>query len=209
MTAITHSTKQDILQYLLKEGQATAHELAKALELSQQAIRRHLYELEAEGDILHESTQIGMGRPQHIYHLSRQGRDRFPNRYGEFAIDFLDTLAETVGEKKVVEVLRLQWQKKADEYRDLVGKGSLQQRIQKLVSIRRQEGYMTELHELNQQEFVIAEHNCVISEVAESYPMVCGNELEMFAAILPDSQVERTHWMNNGEHNCGYSIKSK
>ena len=40
------------------------------------------------------------GRPQHSYYLSQQGRDLFPQNYGDFAVSFLDTMAETVGEKK-------------------------------------------------------------------------------------------------------------
>ena len=42
--ATTHqsSTKQDILEYLLKHSQATAFELAEVLDVSPQAIRRHL-----------------------------------------------------------------------------------------------------------------------------------------------------------------------
>jgi DeoR family suf operon transcriptional repressor len=36
------STKQDILQYLLKHERATALELANALEISPQATRKHL-----------------------------------------------------------------------------------------------------------------------------------------------------------------------
>lgn len=47
-----------------------------------------------------------------------------------------------------------------------------------------------------QEQFILAEHHCAISEVAESYPSVCGNELEMFAAALPDCTIERTHWIN-------------
>ncbi|MEQ8963983.1 MAG: HTH domain-containing protein, partial [Coleofasciculus sp. C2-GNP5-27] len=39
------STKQDILQYLLKQEQAIAHALAEALDISPQAIRRHLKDL--------------------------------------------------------------------------------------------------------------------------------------------------------------------
>ena len=93
----TLSTKEDILNYLLKQGQATAQELADLLEISPQAIRRHLKDLEAEELILHQAVQVGMGRPQHYYQLSKQGRDRFPSRYGEFAVSFLDTLTETVG----------------------------------------------------------------------------------------------------------------
>lgn len=211
------STKNDILQYLLKHSQATAQALAIALEISPQAIRRHLKDLEAEDLIEYRSIQQGMGRPQHIYQLSKQGRERFPHRYGEFAVSFLDTLVETVGETQMKEVLRKQWERKAEEYRDRVGMGSLQERVANLVKLRQEEGYMAELHPVdadsdrkaNKEQFIIAEHNCVISEVAESYPTVCGHELEMFATVLPDCIVERTHWINNGEHNCGYLIRAK
>ncbi len=58
-------------------------------------------------------------------------------------------------------------------------------------------------------QFILTEHNCAISNVAESFPSVCGHELEMFAAILPDCTVERTHWINKGAHQCGYLIKSR
>ncbi|NES20453.1 MAG: winged helix-turn-helix transcriptional regulator [Symploca sp. SIO3E6] len=68
MTTTQHSsTKQAILQLLQKEGQKTASELADALEISPQAIRRHLKELEGGGLIEHKQVQIGMGRPQHLY----------------------------------------------------------------------------------------------------------------------------------------------
>jgi DeoR family suf operon transcriptional repressor len=72
------STKQDILQYLLKQDQATAQELADALEVTPQAIRRHLKDLEAEGLIEYKSVQVGMGRPQHVYQLSRKGTRSLP-----------------------------------------------------------------------------------------------------------------------------------
>ncbi|WP_036483050.1 iron-sulfur cluster biosynthesis transcriptional regulator SufR [Myxosarcina sp. GI1] len=207
------STKQSILQYLLKQDRATAKQLAEALKLTTQAIRRHLNELEAEEFIEYHAVQQGMGRPQHLYRLSDKGRDRLnPHRYGEFAVSFLDTLAETVGEEQVGKVLEKQWQRKANEYRDRVGGGSLLQRVTRLVHLRQEEGYMAELHTISQspqKKFVLVEHNCAISEVAESYPSICGHELEMFAAVLPDCNIERTHWINNGEHRCGYSIEAK
>ncbi len=212
-TTTPTSTKEDILQYLLKNGQGTAQELAQRLEISPQAIRRHLKELEMEELIEHKSVQQGMGRPQHVYCLSRRGREHFPNQYGEFAVSFLDTLLETVGEQQVSEVLRKQWERKAQEYRERIGSGSLEERVVKLVKLRQQEGYMAELLlvEENQEkkQYILAEHNCAISEVAESYPNVCGHELEMFSAVLPDCTIERTHWLNQGEHRCGYLIQEK
>jgi DeoR family suf operon transcriptional repressor len=29
----------------------------------------------------------------------------------------------------------------------------------------------------------------------------------MFAAVLPDCTVERTHWIIDGEHRCGYLVQ--
>ncbi|WP_341733449.1 iron-sulfur cluster biosynthesis transcriptional regulator SufR [Microcoleus sp. EPA2] len=209
------STKQDILQLLLKGGQGTALELAEALDISPQAIRRHLKDLEGEGLIQYQSVQAGMGRPQHIYELTSLGRDRFGNRYGDFAVSLLDTLAETVGREQVISILQKQWERKAMEYRRLVGSGSLQERVSGLVELRRAEGYMAEFYPVDDRDsdfnakgdrFVFMEHNCAISNVAETFPSVCGNELEMFAAVLPDCTVERTHWIIDGEHRCGYLI---
>lgn len=239
--ATTHqsSTKQDILEYLLKHSQATAFELAAILEVSPQAIRRHLKDLETEELVLFSTPeQAGMGRPQHIYQLSRQGRDRlrrseserlrriggdrFGDSYSEFAVSLLDTLAETVGRDQVKSILQKQWQRKAQEYRerlhqsegDRLGTISLEERVANLVELRKAEGFMAECHPVNEldspagESFILMEHNCAISNVAESFPSVCGHELEMFAAVLSDCTVERTHWIINGEHRCGYLVKS-
>jgi DeoR family transcriptional regulator, suf operon transcriptional repressor len=84
----------------------------------------------------------------------------------------------------------------------------LVERVAKLVELRRQEGYMAEYHPLDGRDdrFILTEYNCAISQVATSFPAVCGHELEMFAAALADCQVERTHWLVDGEHQCGYLI---
>lgn len=208
------STKHDILQSLLKQGEAKAQTLSEMLKISPQAIRRHLKDLEAEGLIRHHAVQAGMGRPQHVYELTEAGRDRFPHHYDRFAVSLLDTLEETVGKDGVGKVLEKQWERKGEAYRQQLGQASLKERVAELVQIRRQEGYMAELVELEPDasqppRFVVAEYNCAISNVAESFPSVCGHELDMFARALPDCEVQRTHWMIDGENRCGYLIQSK
>lgn len=219
VTTQQSSTKQDILEYLVRHAQATAVELAAALDISPQAIRRHLKDLEAEDLIVYSSVQAGMGRPQHVYKLSSKGRDRLrreaADSYGEFAVSLLDTVAQTVGHDQVSSILRKQWERKAQEYRDRLGNGSLHQRVETLVELRKAEGYMAEYHPIDSNEsgsgdrFILMEHNCAISNLAESFPSICGHELEMFAAVLPDCTVERTHWIINGEHRCGYLVQAR
>lgn len=231
-----HSTKQDILRYLLRHGQSTAQDLAECLEISVQAIRRHLKDLEGEALIVHESVVAGMGRPNNVYTLSRKGRDQFPDRHDDFAVALLGTLAETMGPEQMGRILQKQWERKALEYRDRIGSGSLKHRVDNLVEIRRTEGYMAECHPVKAdllaeavpelltgavalktevevktevEQYVLTEYNCAISQIAESFPSVCGHELEMFAAALPDCTVQRTHWLVDGEHRCGYLIQPK
>lgn len=215
------STKHDILHHLLKQGQATAQELADCLDISPQAIRRHLKDLEDEGFIEHHAVQAGMGRPQHSYKLSQKGRDYFPDRYDDFAISLLSTLAATIDKDQFSDILRKQWELKALEYRQQVGNGTVQERVAHLVELRKAEGYMAEWHLIEAEEqpdslpsatsprFIITEYHCAISHIAESFPSVCGHELEMFEVALPDCTVERTHWLVNGEHRCGYLIQAK
>jgi DeoR family transcriptional regulator, suf operon transcriptional repressor len=208
MTEQQTSTKQDILEYLLKQGQATAQDLATMLDISTQAIRRHLKDLQVEGSIVYQSVSAGTGRPQHIYHLSPKGRDKFPNQYDRFVLSFLDTLVENLGYEQAGKMLEQHWQKKSIDYRQQLGTGALLERVAKLVELRRQEGYMAEYHPLEGEngKFILTEYNCAISHVAASFPAVCGHELEMFAAALEDCQIERTHWIVDGEHQCGYLI---
>ncbi len=208
------STKQDILQYLGQHSSATAQELATKLEISQQAVRRHLKDLANQELISYSVKSQQMGRPQHAYEISNKGRESLnkstSQNYSAFAVSLLGTLAETVGAEQVSQILSKQWQRKAIEYREKLGKGSLKNRVNKLVELRKAEGFMAECHSLESSDgFIMTEHNCAISNVAESFPGICGHELEMFAQILPDCTVERTHWIINGEQRCGYLVRSR
>jgi DeoR family transcriptional regulator, suf operon transcriptional repressor len=214
------SIREDILSFLLKRGTATAGAIADHLQVTPQAIRRHLKTLESSELIEHQVAQEGIGRPNHMYQLSRKGREHFPAQYDQFALSLLNTVADTLGPDQVGKLLKHQWQRKAKEYREKLGDAPLKDRMQTLVKLRQAEGYMAELHavagpladsalEVEQSAFVITEYNCAIAHIAESYPTVCGHELAMFAIALPDCSVERTHWLVNGEHHCGYLIKVK
>ena len=206
------SIKEDILRFLLKRGTATASAIAAHLEITPQAVRRHLKTLESSELIEHQVSQASIGRPNHLYQLSRKGREHFPDQYDQFALSLLDTVANTMGPEQVGQLLKHQWQSKAKAYRARLGNAPLKDRMQTLVKLRQAEGYMAECHraeEAGSDAFVITEYNCAIAHIAESYPTVCGHELAMFAIALPDCSVERTHWLVDGEHQCGYLVKTK
>jgi len=206
------STKQDILQMLLKQGEVSASDLAQQLQVSAQGIRRHLKDLETDELIEHRVLHGGAGRPNHLYALSRKGRSQLPDRSDEFAVSLLGSIADQMSPEQMDSILRHQWERKALAYRDRIGNGSLNDRVQALVKLRLQEGYMAESHLVDESgicKYVLTEYNCAISHIAETFPNVCGHELEMFTIALSGSQVERTHWLVDGEHRCGYLIQEK
>jgi DeoR family suf operon transcriptional repressor len=204
--------KQAILYALRKQQPQSAQQLAAELQVSVQAVRRHLKDLTAEAAIAHETVQVGMGRPQHLYYLTEKGLEQFPKHYDEFALTFLSAMAEHVGPEQMEAVLHQQWQRKAAGYREQMGNGPLVDRIAKLAELRSREGYMVDWYRVESPEdggerYVFAEYNCAISQVAETFPTVCGHELEMLQAVFSDCAVERTHWMVGNEHRCGYLIR--
>jgi DeoR family transcriptional regulator, suf operon transcriptional repressor len=210
------STKEDILHYLLKQGQATAQELAEVLSVSPQAIRRHLKDLETETLILYQSVQGGMGRPQHVYTLSREGRSRFPNSYDKLAVSLLQTMQETLTPDQFGAVLHNHWHRKAIDYRQAIGEGPLPDRLTNFVTLRQNEGFMSEWQVLETTPdrpvvapptYLLADYHCAITEVAEAFPRVCGHELDLFVTVFADCHVERTHWLIKGETHCGYLIQ--
>lgn len=217
------STKYNILEYILQHSQVKTSELAAILDISPQAVRRHLKDLEAEELVLYSSTVgDGVGRPQHIYKLSYKGRERLSqevsNGSGDFAVSLLDTVVDTIGQERVGSILKKQWGRKAEEYRNHLGDASSKDRVAALVKLRRDEGYMAEFYPVDSSKtqmdeagshFLFVEHNCAISNVAKSFPSICEYELEMLATILPDFTVERTQCIINGGHRCGYMLQTK
>jgi len=215
--SITITTKEEILNYLLRQGEASAQELAQALAVSPQAIRRHLKDLEAEHLIQYEIQPCGVGRPQNHYHLTDIGRERLRTLHistparNDFTLELLETLAATVGPEQLDLILRKQWQRKATLYRQHLGEQPLAQRLGGLVALREAEGYRAEFFPVETdsrpgEKYIFTEYNCAIAHIAKGFPIVCDHELEMFATVLPDCQVTRTHWLVNGEHRCGYLI---
>ncbi len=205
------TTKGSLLVYFQQHGKATAQELANHMGISPQAIRRHLKDLEQEQLVLAQAVSTGVGRPHLIYQLSSHGQERFPRAYDDFAMGLLETLKEAVPAEQMGSILQKQWQRKAEVYRQILGTGSVQERVARLVELRQAEGYMAEMHPYQDQPdaFVLIEHNCAIAQIAQTFPTICGHELEMFAATLADCVVKRIDWQVEGHHHCGYLIGSK
>ena len=140
----SHPTREAALSVLLREGEATAAQLAAALGISVQAMRRHLRSLQEDGLVEASPANEGPGRPSNRWRLTDRGQGRFPDGSETFALGLLQSLTESLPPDTLALVLRQQAEEKAADYRRLIGAGPLPERLERLVELRRHEGYVAE-----------------------------------------------------------------
>jgi DeoR family suf operon transcriptional repressor len=199
------STRKGILAILLRLGEATANDIATRLEISVQATRRHLRGLEEEGLIEGSSSAEGPGRPSYRWHLTSQGQAQFADGSESFALTLLESLSKELPDEALRSLLQHQAVQQAVQYRELLGDGPLQQRVERLVELRKAEGYVAECDE-DANGWVIREFHCSVMRIAEQFPCVCDQELQLIRHTFPDCQVERVHWRLEAGHSCGFRL---
>lgn len=198
-------TREALLTILLRQGDATAAELADRLAISVQATRRHLRSLEDEGLVEASPAAEGPGRPSNHWRLTTKGQSHFPNGSETFALGLLDSLVGQLPEETFQGLLEQQARQQADDYRVRLGTGPLAQRLARLVDLRRAEGYVAECC-ADGDSWLMREYHCSVMRIAEQFPCVCDQELQLIRHTFPDCCVERVHWRLESGHSCGFRL---
>ncbi len=201
------STRESALALLLRLGETTAAQLAELLGVSVQIMRRHLRGLEEEGLVASSPAPEGPGRPTNRWHLTAEGRSQFPDGGQQFALGLLESMADTLSPATVQQLMAQQALQKAQTYRLQIGTGSLQNRLEQLVDLRRREGYVAECtQDPDGKAWLFSEFHCSVMRIAERFPCVCDQELQLIRSTFPDCQVERVHWRLEQGHSCGFRL---
>lgn len=211
MTHQVHVTTRDAtLALLLKQGELSASKLAESMGVSVQAMRRHLRTLQDDGLVEPISISVGPGRPPNLWHLTSHGHNRFNSGTGseKFALDLLSSIETNFSSNTLNEVLTNQAFEKAKTYRTKIGSGEIQARLKKLVAIRSKEGHITDFHRCNDDSFswYLNALHCSIRSIAERFPIICDQELQLIRYIFPDCEVKRVHWRIEKGQVCGFKI---
>ena len=205
----TQDTRRKILQLLKLKGLVTADELSQALKITSMGVRRHLITLERDGLIKYKTEQRGMGRPSYVYALTELGDELFPRTYSQFVNSFLDAIKALDGEGGMERIFekRTEWLE-AQYHARLIDK-DLENQVKELAYIRTEEGYMADWEKLNENTFILREHNCAICQVARHCSYACSYELELFRRVLKEAEVTREKHIMKGDLTCTYVIRRK
>ena len=197
-------TRMRILQLLKMRAGMTVGQLTDALPISQMGIRQHLAILESESLVEYYREKQKRGRPLHVYRLTDQANSLFPTTYANFAVGLMHEVAKFNGPDFINKVFQERMKSQLQAYQQRLQGKDLPERVKELTRIRDEEGYMACCDE-NEDDYVLIEHNCPISVIAEEYPYVCEIELGLFRQSLGTKVVREEHLMR-GSHRCCYRI---
>jgi predicted ArsR family transcriptional regulator len=201
------STRKVLLTIMKTKGSLSVNEMAKALGITEMAIRRHLNTLERDGLIETKLIRQAMGRPMHLYSLTLLADDLFPKNYHQLTLELLDELETEENNNPVGQLFEGRKQKLLQKYKGRMEGKSLVDRVAELANIQNNNGYMVKWDTDDTGQYVFTEYNCPIAQVAKRYNEACHCELSLFQNLL-GAEVERTECLTKGGKKCTYLIKA-
>ena len=202
------ATRQEILDYIRRHGEATVRSLASVLGLTSTGIRQHLAVLERDGLVHVRETRGRVGRPALIYSLTPAGDALFPNRYDDLSNLLLDEVRALAGTKGLQTVLMRLAHRSAEPYRTRMQTRKLRERIDETVAVINERGCIADASSQNADsgEFLINQYTCPFPNVARLHRGVCAMEVE-FIKQLTGGDVRLTNSLLRGDPCCTYRVR--
>ncbi|TRZ42416.1 helix-turn-helix transcriptional regulator [Robertkochia solimangrovi] len=202
---------QQAIHILKNNGERTLKELADELGITTEGARFQLLKLAGEGFVKSESRAIGRGRPQQFWSLTQRGHSLFPDSHTELSIRLITKIKEELGEEALTKLIASNGRDNLRNYRIVITEGdALESKIQKLATLRDQEGYMAHFEKNDDGSYLFIENHCPICAAATLCQGFCSTELNTFQSILgPDVHVKRIDHILSGARRCAYIIENK
>jgi predicted ArsR family transcriptional regulator len=201
-------TKQRIIHLLRSNGGLTTDELSTMLDISNTAVRRHLNTLEAEGLAVHKTEQRGMGRPSYIYELTINATNVFSQSLSAFATSLIQELTELDGEVKPTELFDQRQESRHQQYVNRTDGETLTDRVASLARLMESEGRLTTWQQLDEERFILREHNCPFHRLAGEFDHPCRCEISLLQETLK-AKVKRVNHILEGDVACVYEIDGR
>jgi predicted ArsR family transcriptional regulator len=201
--------RQAILHLLKQQGPRDSGTLAAQLGISAMAVRQHLYALRTKGLVTYEEEQRAIGRPAKMWCLTPAAGSQFTDSHAGLTVNLLNAAEQSFGEEGVERLISRCAEQQIETYRSRIpARDSLQQRLQALVSLRNEEGFMAEVQRQPDGSFLLIQNHCPISAAAKACPKLCDAEMGVFHAILGEKvAIEREEHMVAGTRRCVYCIR--
>ena len=198
------STKDKILQTLLRHPKITINELAEAVDINPISVRHHLTNLQMEGLIEADEVRHGVGRPRLVYSLTEDGMEKFPTKYLRLTTRLLAQMKETMPGPVVAKLFNQIAEDLASEYASQIQGLSMEERLEFVKELLAHEGFTVEW-EKKGSEYQIHEISCPYYQIGIAHPEVCTVDQTLISKMLalPASKVQCI--LDGGTH-CTYVV---
>ncbi len=200
-------TRQDILNYLREKGAADVNELAETLGLSPVTIHYHINVLQRDGLLETRAVRQGVGRPRNVFTLRDSAFEKFPQSYHRLSDRLLEILKSRMTEADIQALFEHIGEEIATEHAMTLQGKPLEQKIEILVDLLGEEGFMSRLEKVG-ADFVLTQVNCPYQYVATRHPEVCELDLQLMNTAL-GTKVSRGACVANGDAVCTFHIQSQ
>ena len=199
------STKDRILQTLVRKSRLTINDLAEAVGINAISVRHHLSNLEKEGLIVADEERHGVGRPRLVYSLTEAGMERFPTKYLKLTTRLLAQMKESMPAPMVTNLFNQIAEDLANQYAADMKGLDMEERLDFVKEMLAEEGFTVEWEKKGGQ-YEIHEISCPYYQIGVAHPEVCTVDQILISKMLalPANKVQCI--LSGGTH-CTYVVK--
>jgi predicted ArsR family transcriptional regulator len=179
------STRQEILEILKEERQATVEDLAERLELTPMTIRHHLNVLQAQNLVVASKVRRSqkVGRPRLVYTLTESADELFPQSYGELARHLVSEVKDTVGEEETRAIFGRIADRIVNEAPAPIPGQSFEERMEQVTGFLERLGFILRW-EKTDEGYVFTNINCPYRRVAAEHTELCAMDTMIINGLL-------------------------
>ena len=198
-------SRRQIMQFLKRQGDATAGEVAEHLQISREGARQQLQLLENEGWVSrHERAAAGAGRPAVAFRITAAGDHVFPKNYDQLSLTLVDAVAEQLGPEALQKLLAAITEQQVRHWEPRLAGLSLPERIKALKDIYIEDDPHTSMRK-DQRGYVLVERNCPFLNVAMRRPQLCAITVNTLTRLL-GVRVVREERFQAGDRRCVFRV---
>lgn len=201
-------SRRAILLALKREGPSTIARLAAELQLTGEAVRQQLLQLQREGwiesKITRDQERGRTGRPATRYSLTEAGDHLFPKNYDLLNVAMIDAIAEELGTDAAVRVLERVADDRVKAAEAQVQGRGLAERVEMLKNLYFESDPYMDVAPADDG-FYLVERNCPFYNTAMRRPILCNVSVNALTRLL-GVRVEREERFQNGDGRCVFHV---
>lgn len=199
-------TRRLILQAIKECGATTAAELAARLEISAEAARQQLVQLQEPGWIERRNIRdLGRtGRPSTAYSLTVSGENLFPKSYDELLVTVIHAITDAFGPDAPREIWTAIANRRVRGWDHLSNVTELEERVAALHDLYVRDDHYARV-ERHDDGYDLVELNCPFLNAALEHPALCSTSVNMLTRVL-GRRVIREERFQDGAGRCVFRV---